>query len=161
MTFGPDGALWFTILASDAIGRVTTSGVVSYYTGPTIGGPAGIAAGPDGALWFTNGGFNASTPTDHGRNTIGRITTSGVVTSFASPLISGPNAITAGPDGALWFTNNSSANSIGRITTSGVVTSYTDRNILYPFAITPGPDGALWFTDIGDSTIGRITTAGP
>ncbi len=158
MTFGSDGALWFTMLTRDSIGRVTTSGVVSYYTAPTIGGPTGIAAGPDGALWFTNGGFNASTPTDHGRNTIGRITTSGAVTSFASPLISGPSNITTGPDGALWFTNYSNANSIGRITTSGVVTSYTDPSILDPYAITAGPDGALWFTDIGNSTIGRVTT---
>jgi streptogramin lyase len=32
-----------------------------------------------------------------------------------------PYAITAGPDGALWFTENL-ANKIGRITTTGVVT---------------------------------------
>ena len=51
-----------------------------------------IRAGPDVALWFTNGG-----------NTIGRVTTSGVVTNnFTDPSIDNPQGIPAGPDGALW-----------------------------------------------------------
>ena len=74
-----------------------------------------------------------------------------------------PTSITAGPDGALWFTNLGSKGnpgSIGRITTSGKVTLYTGRGIDGPVSITVGPDGALWFTNsIGDS-IGRITTKG-
>lgn len=68
-----------------------------------------------------------------------------------------PLDITAGPDGALWFTNSIS-NTIGRMTTSGGVT-------LFPLAansgagvITAGPDGAMWFTTSGG--IGRITTSG-
>ena len=39
------------------------------------------------------------------------------------------------------------------------VTNYTDPTIVSPMAITRGPDGALWFAN-GDSTIGRINTAG-
>jgi virginiamycin B lyase len=108
-----------------------------------------IAAGPDGALWFTNG-FDSS---------IGRITTTGQVTSFTDPAISAPQRITAGPDGALWFTNFVN-NSIGRITTSGTVTEYTDPSILAPQDITTGSDGALWFTNTYNNSIGRITTAG-
>ena len=37
-------------------------------------------------------------------NSIGRITTTGVVTNYTGTGITGPRAITAGPDGALWFT---------------------------------------------------------
>ena len=59
----------------------------------------------------------------HGNNSIGRITTAGVVTNYTGTGISGPAGIAAGPDGALWFTNYSN-NSIGRITTAGVVTNY-------------------------------------
>lgn len=47
----------------------------------------------------------------------------GVVKTYSDPSISGPNGITAGPDGALWFTNSAN-NSIGRITTGGRVTNY-------------------------------------
>jgi hypothetical protein len=60
---------------------------------------------------------------------------------------SGPNQITAGPDGALWFTE-SFASQIGRITTSGVVTEYpTPTPSSNPSGITVGPDGAIWFTE--------------
>ena len=65
--------------------------------------PEGITTGPDGALWFTN----------TGNSSIGRITTSGVVTNYTSGSVTDPTSITAGPDGALWFTNG---DSIGRIT---------------------------------------------
>jgi virginiamycin B lyase len=72
---------------------------------------------------------------------------------------SGPNEITAGPDGNLWFTEG--AGRIGRITPAGVITELTiptaDGD---PFGITPGPDGNLWFTETMGNRIGRITPAG-
>jgi len=83
----------------------------------------------------------------------------GSITNYTDPSIINPQGITAGPDGALWFTN-SSGNSIGRITTAGVVTNYTDPSIYGPRGITAGPDGALWFTNYLGDSIGRITTAG-
>jgi hypothetical protein len=90
------------------IGRITTSGAVSNYTGPDIAAPFGITTGPDGALWFTN--FL------HGADSIGRVTTGGAVSNYPGKGISDPREITAGPDGALWFTNFYNS-SIGRITT--------------------------------------------
>ena len=65
---GPDGALWFINDDSNTIGRITTTGQVSHYAGPSGMSTAGsmIAAGPDGAVWFTN----------PATSTIGRITTS-------------------------------------------------------------------------------------
>jgi streptogramin lyase len=82
-----------------------------------------------------------------------------VVSNYTAPSINDPQAITTGPDGALWFTNDPS-NSIGRITTAGVVSNYTDPSISFPYAITAGPDGAVWFTNYGNNSIGRITAAG-
>ncbi len=67
---GPDGALWFTLPGPrvDKIGRITTAGVITEFTIPTIPPygslPTAIAAGPDGALWFT----------ESSANKIGRIT---------------------------------------------------------------------------------------
>ena len=134
---------------NNIIGRITTAGVVTNYTGTGIDAPLGITAGPDGALWFTN----------VGNSSIGRITTTGIVTNYTGTGISGPDGITAGPDGALWFTNSGN-NTIGRITTTGIVTNYTGTGISTPNGITAGPDGALWFTNEVNNSIGRITPIG-
>jgi virginiamycin B lyase len=151
---GSDGALWFTggNNAGPLIGRITTSGVVTLYP-VASGGPGPIAAGPDGTLWFVD--YPAGNYT--GAASIERITTSGTITAFTSPLIDGPAGITAGPDGAMWFANQLN-HSIGRITTSGTVTAFTSPLITGPVDITAGPDGALWFTN--SNSIGRITTSG-
>jgi virginiamycin B lyase len=131
-----------------AVGNAAASGNarVTDYTDPSINFPLRIAAGSDGALWFTNTG------------SIGRISTSGTVTTYSDPDID-PYWITAGPDGALWFTNVNHE-SIGRITTSGTITTYPDPSIDSAYGITTGPDGALWFTNVVNDSIGRITTTG-
>ncbi len=174
---GPDGALWFTGVPGE-IGRISTAGVVTEFAVPEIPPPAGsspgtaatlatltaITAGPDGALWFTG------VPGE-----VGKITTAGVVTEFAVPAIpppagstpgtaptpATPDDITAGPDGALWFTGV--PGEVGKITTAGVVTEYATPNFNPPSnglvtTITMGPDGNLWLT--GQTAIGRISPAG-
>ena len=71
-----------------------------------------------------------------------------------------PKGITAGPDGALWFTEYNT-NKIGRISTGGAITEYSVPTVAScPYSITAGPDGALWFTEFHANKIGRITTAG-
>ena len=81
------------------------------------------------------------------------------VTNFTGTGISGPDGIAWGPDGNLWFTNQTN-NSIGSITTGGTVSQYQSTAIDQPTGIVAGPDGALWFTDDAGDTIGRITTTG-
>ena len=97
--------------------------------------------------------------------------TAPVITEYSVPSAdSHPVGITAGPDGALWFTGYAVGNAggIGRITTSGMVSGYT---VPFPpgpphhtIAITTGTDGALWFTwqTFCDNPAGlsRITTGG-
>src|SRR6266566_3906749 len=80
---------------------------------------------------------------------------------FPIPTVnSGPNDITAGPDGAMWFTEGN-GNKIGRMTTADITTEFPIPTVNSgPFGITAGPDGALWFTELGGNKIGRITTAG-
>jgi streptogramin lyase len=90
---------------------------------------------------------------------------SGDITEFAVPTaMSGPNAITDGPDGNLWFTEQRS-NQIGRLTPSGVITEFAIPTAGgNPSAITTGSDGNLWFTEVTttgiDDNIGRLTPAG-
>ena len=186
---GPDGALWFTELRTNAIGRITTAGVITQYKLPFATGPEDITAGPDGALWFTEAksaigrittaGSITEYPTSgpayaitvgpdgafwftYGGSIIGRMTTAGAATEYwtGAGTSSGPGTITAGPDGALWFTDTDS-NAIWRMTTAGVAAKYPlPTGIADPAAITAGPDGALWFTENIANKIGRITTAG-
>src|SRR5260370_4327631 len=79
--------------------------------------------------------------------TVGTAAASGAgkVTIFTGTGIDNPAAIAAGPDGALWFTNQGN-NSIGRITTAGAVTNYTDPSISKPYGIAAGPDSARGHT---------------
>ena len=73
---------------------------------------------------------------------------------------SGPNGITTGPDGNLWFTERA-ANKIGRITTLGVVTEFRLPTAnSQPNEIVTGPDGNLWFTEYTGQQIGKMTPAG-
>lgn len=125
ITVGPDGALWFIDAyypsGNSAIGRITTAGVfTNFYSGPNIdpisGIDGGIAAGSDGAVWFTEGIPYSPSSLPNEIGSIGRITTAGVVTTYTAPGVYDPTSITAGPDGALWFTNFGS-DTIGRVTT--------------------------------------------
>jgi streptogramin lyase len=83
------------------------------------------------------------------------------ITEYALPTAnSGTYGIAAGPDSALWFTEDL-RNKIGRITTAGVITEYPVPTYNSgPYAIAAGPDNALWFTEYNGNKIGRITTAG-
>jgi virginiamycin B lyase len=105
-------------------------------------------------------------------------TSAAAIDEFSLPTPgSCPGGITAGPDGALWFTEEGGSEDgtakIGRMTTTGVLTNEfdipvtanptpcTDPLFVAPLdQITTGPDGALWFTLPRDNKIGRITTAG-
>jgi virginiamycin B lyase len=85
----------------------------------------------------------------------------GVFTNFPIPTpSSGPEGITVGRDGNIWFVE-SNGNKVGRITTAGKLTEFTLPVALsLPRYITAGPDGNLWFTENNAKRIGKITTGG-
>src|SRR5712691_9332341 len=82
-------------------------------------------------------------------------------TEFPIPTAgSSPIAITAGPDGNLWFAEQE-GNKIGRITPSGTITEFAiPTSPSSPIAITAGPDGNLWFAELEGNKIGRVTPSG-
>jgi hypothetical protein len=103
-------------------------------------------------------------------NSIGRITTAGVVTEFLIPNAGSnlgpygaePIGITTGADGNLWFTETY-GNYIGELDpVRGVINQYLLPNSLTsPYDITSGPDGNLWFTTWGRGTdVGKLSTTG-
>lgn len=86
------------------------------------------------------------------------------ITEFPVPIAgSNPFAITAGPDGNLWYTELG-GNRIGRLTPSGVFTEFAIPGADgFPTDITAAGDGNLWFVEYGEffgSAIWRITPAG-
>ena len=143
ITLGPDGNVWFTEFFTGNIGRVTSAGVVTEFTGTLHA--TGIAAGPDGNIWFTD--------PDH--TAILRMKTNGQILNVY-PAGAAAEGITPGPDGAMWFTDPGGR--IGRITTTGIVTLFTVSGD--PQSIRAGSDGNLWFTENSAGQIGRITPLG-
>ncbi len=100
-----------------------------------------ITSGPGGDPWFT----------DQSTSQLRKIRTTGQVTGF--PVMAG--AICAGPDGNLWFAQDTE---IGKITPAGSVTYFAYAGSRLN-GIAPGADGNLYFTET-DSKIGRITPQG-
>jgi streptogramin lyase len=83
------------------------------------------------------------------------------------PPYSNPEAITAGPDGNIWFldavhpggTTESFVSKVGKIAPSGTITEYTlPAGYTVGGSITAGPDGNIWF--MGLDMVGKITTTG-
>ncbi len=87
-----------------------------------------------------------------------------MVTEFAVPTVhSIPEGITVGPDGNLWFTEESPCcgfgNNIGRIspTPSHKLAEFPVPTAgSGPVGITAGPDGNLWFTEFAANQIGQL-----
>ena len=88
---------------------------------------------------------------------------SNAITNFPVPSgsASQPQDIVTGPDGNLWFTEQS-GNKIGVITPAGLaVAEYTVPTAnSAPGAIAVGPDNNLWFTEQSGNKIGKITPTG-
>src|ERR1019366_9631434 len=119
-------------------GSVTTSDAPSI-VGSAGGGSAGSGGGVEDASVGTGGyavsaggatgSGDADATSSGGTKSTGGSTTSGTraIVEFVIPTTStGPSAITAGPDGAMWFTQvNGSVNRIGRISTAGVITEFS------------------------------------
>ena len=149
LTFTSDGAVW--VVGRHWVGSELVLGLARFdpATGeslviddPAVGEPNDITTGPDGELWFTT-----SAPDTH--RTIGRVTATGVVTTFETPVPSS-GSITIGPDGHLWFSTatgvgSSAEGAIGRITSAGTVSTVTAGLPAWAWDLTAGPNGTLWF----------------
>jgi virginiamycin B lyase len=120
-----------------------------------LGGTQHEVRGPDGATWgsmkfglvrYGVNGLQDATPVD--------------TANFV-------DAITVGPDGYLWFSEDVPTTVVGSLGAGGKVTRYPlppRGSNTQVTGLTSGPDGALWFTEwvynAKACIIGRITLAG-
>ncbi len=154
---GPDGKLWFTESYGGQIEMIDPSThAIAEFNVPTAGSePTGITSGRDGNLWFTERGAVGLAPSPVGM--IGMINpTTHVINEFPIPTAdSGPQGITTGPDGNLWFTEFD-GNKIGMINpaTHAVNEFPTPTASSGPEGITTGADGNLWFAEfVGNNPV--------
>ncbi len=90
----------------------------------------------------------------------------GQVTVFSAGLNPGtsPTMGSAGPDGAVWFTDGGTTKAVGRAEPDGTITEFTTglNPGSAPFRFgREGPDGNMWFSDDGSTkAIARITADG-
>jgi streptogramin lyase len=155
ITAGPDGNVYVTTSAPSIL-RVSPSGeVTARYPLAT---PAGTTMTPTlptfsgGSLWFavsrTELGGTETTWLD-------RRTPDGTITEFP---FSRPTALTAGPDGNLWFTDGG----FGRVTPDGQTTTFANP-IGDATSIAANATGQMWLvrsTYSDDPTIAAVSTDG-
>lgn len=178
ITVGPDGNVF--IGAGPAILKMTQSGTITEYkiqtndNLPIAPYQTGMTIGPDGNIWFTEYPFVADAAIE-GR--VFKMTISGIFTEYTIPLSSqnehavadfGPEGITAGPDGNLWFIEPLE-DTVAKMTTAGDLTEYPapDGTFNQPATNNPGeprivagPDGNLWFVEPTKSMVAKMTTSG-
>ncbi len=162
ISIAPNGDIWYTLSAANAIGRMSPdgSGMVEFQIPTPNSSPRIISLGADGNMWFS----------EHEGNKMGRITPSGEITEF--PLLSEnsqPRAIALGSDGNIWI-GMFAASKIGRITPQGEITEFPlPRPNTGPGDITAGADGNMWFlelngnmdnTPVDGNRVARITMSG-
>ena len=145
---GPDNRLWHGWKTE--VGTVTTAGALDSHGFNGVDQVSSIISGPGGMLWFGAG--------DH----IVRMSTSGVIGVADTFTLPAGNhsvyGVANGPDGNVWFTQNSPAG-VGRVTPAGdfkILPTPTANSL--PFGIAAGPDGKMWFVENNGDNVASVPT---
>jgi virginiamycin B lyase len=156
-----DDTVWFTESLVGKVGHAVSSGSMSEIALADGAAPSTICAGPHDSIWVTIQGGS--------QGTLGEISNSGTLRThdFPSPSLTQNvlGGITTGPDGNLWFLEET-ANAVGHMNPSGEVTTLSldlpIAGVPSPIfaSITVGQDGNLWFADRSHNRIGRVDVHG-
>ena len=146
----PNGAVWFTIEFSDAIG-VLRDGKIGRFRKPGQNlEPLGLAADAAGGAWFTDTPMRA----------ISHISPDGRIGSFplSTPIVR-LGRLAVALDGAVWFADATTA-SVARLK-DGKFTRYDVGSLgATPYGIAVDADGSVWTTLQGAEQLGLISSGG-
>ena len=179
---GTDGNIWFSyellVPGPGPLGRfgyMTPGGAITELDMPfPVHVITALAAGPDGRMWFTGNGYGNSIPPIGSFGAIGSISAAGNDASVTLLSTGIPAAISAGPDGRVWFTANiptsfgdrpsepSPVGKIGRADTGlyvNLAEFATPSRSGALTTITAGPDGNVWYS-AESPRVGRVTPDG-
>jgi virginiamycin B lyase len=150
LAVGPDGAIWFTIENSNAIGVLRGGKLQRIQKGRENLEPLGLAVAPDGHVWFT----------DAMAESIGHLAPDGAVESIRLPTgIAQFGRLAVAPDGAVWFAEGWT-NSVVRLK-DGVFTPYQPSSPnASPFGVALDAGGTVWATLQAANRLVRITPDG-
>jgi virginiamycin B lyase len=152
----PDGAVWFTLEGSDAIGILRNGKVEKLAKGQESMEPLGLAVDAGGRAWYT----------EAPRQRISRASPDGTITSFglATP-VARLGRLAIAPGGDVWFAETSLVSVThlkeGRLTRH-VVGSFAPATPMdaAPFGVAVARDGTVWATLQNANKLLRITPSG-
>jgi len=152
---GPDGALWYTGMLSNSLGRLDPkSGEIREYPLKTAeSGPHGLVADREGNIWFTA----------NYKGYIGKLDPrTGQVTEFPmpDPVARDPHTPVFDGNGTLWFTVQV-GNFVGRLAprTGKITLKQLPTADARPYGIVVDSQGIPFFCEFGTNKIGRIDPA--
>jgi len=146
----PDGAVWFSIDFSDAVGVVRNGKVERYAKGSRSVEPIGIAVDSAGKTWITNAATSS----------IVEVSAAGEERSIKlGTPIARLGRMAAAQDGSLWFAE-STAFSITRLVDGELQRHRIDSARGGPYGVAVAPDGAVWATLQSANSLLRIAPDG-
>lgn len=144
-----NGAVWFTIEMSDAIG-VIRNGKLERLSKKTANlEPLGLAVDAEGRAWYTDAPLRA----------ISAMSPDGAIRSFplGTPVVR-LGRLAVGPDGAVWFADATTA-SVTRLK-DGAFTRFASRSPATPFGVAVDARGVVWATLPDANMLLRIAANG-
>jgi virginiamycin B lyase len=146
----PNGAVWFTVEFSDAIGVFRNGKIERIRKESENLEPLGLAADGEGGAWYTD------TP----KRAISRISPAGGIRSFplSTPIVRlGRLAVAA--DGAVWFADVTTA-SVTRLQNGIFERHDVSSEGASPYGVAVDANGTVWTTLQGVDKLGRISPEG-
>jgi len=145
----PQGAVWFTIEFSDAIGVLRNGGIERLPKGKENVEPLGLAVDAEGYAWFTDSPARA----------VARISPEGAITAFTLSMpLARLGRLAVAPAGAVWFADALTP-SVTRLE-RGVFTRHQASSFgAAPFGVAVSGDGTVWATLPNVNKLLRISPA--
>ena len=146
----PDGAVWFSIEMSDALGVHRHGRLERVSKGTQNLETLGLDVDADGGVWYTDGPGRA----------VARLAADGSVRSFplATPVVK-LGRLAVAPDNAVWFADATMA-SVTRLK-DGAFTRHVSRSAgAAPWGVAVDPRGAVWATFPDVNRLARIEADG-